>query len=104
MHLSEKIIKYIVKQMHVILSYVAKILNKFAEPYSNFKYAYDIYGVDFLITDNYHVYLMEINNKVGYTMHSYNKIDTTYYNKNYFDWICNNVIFPTFSKELLLRP
>jgi hypothetical protein len=57
--------KYIPKIKDCLL-YVSKFSNGRIKHYSQAENAFEVFGCDFLITDNDNVILMEINDKVGY--------------------------------------
>ena len=59
--------------MEVCMSYISKLMEGHAKPYPQAENAFEVFGCDFLVKDNYEVVLMEINDKTGFTM---NKVET----------------------------
>jgi hypothetical protein len=49
---------------------VSKMFYGKANPYSQAKNAFEIFGCDFLVRDNNEVILMEINDRIGFQLHS----------------------------------
>jgi len=70
-------------------------IQHFSESYTG----YHIYGLDIMITDDYHPYLLEINSKPGFGEYG-NHIDWDKYNKyfsnQFFSFILNQMAFPLF--------
>ena len=59
--------------MEDCMSYISKLMEGHAKPYPQAENAFEVFGCDFLVKDNYEVVLMEINDKTGFTM---NKVET----------------------------
>lgn len=59
--------KYIIRQIKHILSFIFKIINnnKIMEIYPGMDNAFELFGVDFIISNNSEVKLIEINDRVG---------------------------------------
>jgi hypothetical protein len=53
------------------------------------EFAFEIFGLDFLVQDDFNVILLEVNDKVGYKSKHYPKItpDFKEFSKEYFDWV-----------------
>lgn len=45
---------------------IARIYKPYARPYEESKMGFEVFGLDIMIDDNYKVYLIEINDRVGY--------------------------------------
>ena len=84
--LPENKIENILSQMKIILTSVAFIIEKHIKCYEETKMCCEVFGIDFMITDDYIVKLIEINAEAGYG--SKNEDLTIYkqYCKEYFDW------------------
>ena len=54
--------------MEDCMSYISKLMDGHAKPYEEAENAFEVFGCDFLVKDNYDVVLMEINDKTGFTM------------------------------------
>ena len=64
--------KYIIRQIKHILSFIFKIINnnKIMEIYPGMDNAFEQFGVDFIISNNSEVKLIEINDRVGISGYS----------------------------------
>ena len=87
-------IENILSQIKIILTSVAFIIEKHIKCYEESKMCCEIFGIDFMITDDYIVKLIEINAEAGYG--SKNEDLTIYkqYCKEYFDWFYANSLVP----------
>lgn len=96
-NLNQEQINKIFKKMRKILKNVGDILEKNnVGPYEESKYAFEVFGCDFLIQDNFNVILMEINDKVGMWSVK-NDTNIEYYDnftKEYYKWVFNEGIYP----------
>ena len=81
--------KHIYPKMKTCMSYISKLMEPHTKPYPQAENAFEIFGCDFLIKDNYDVVLMEINDKTGFTMH---KIKNKQRFSKYYLNIINNMI------------
>lgn len=88
--------EHILKQMKNIVSMLKEILRNNVEPYPESKYGFEVFGIDFLITDDLNVYVIEVNDKIG--MKSASDGDKKYseFSYEYFKWIYENAIEPIF--------
>ena len=91
--------KHIYKQMELILSAVADIIKPHVKCYEESKYCCEVFGIDFMITDDYVVKLIEINAEAGYTMKDKDNKKFKAFCSAYFDWFYKEslipVLFPT---------
>jgi len=84
--------EYIYPKMQDCMLYISKMMEKYTIPYPQSKNAFEVFGCDFLVKDNYDVVLMEINDKTGFTMHKIEK--KIEFSKRYFDVINDLIIQP----------
>lgn len=89
-------INSIISQMETITEYLGKLMSGRSHPYPESKYAFEVFGLDFLVTRSYNVILMEVNDRIG--MSSIGPIDDKYskFSQEYFSWIYENAIKPVF--------
>jgi len=78
--------KHVYQQMELILSAVAKIITPHVKCYEESKYCCEVFGIDFMLTDNYTVKLIEINAEAGYGAKNEDKTKYKQYCSEYFDW------------------
>ena len=84
--------KHIYPKMKDCMIYISKLMEHNTHPYEQAENAFEIFGCDFLVKDNYDVILMEINDKTGFTMHRIEKkID---FSKQYLNVINELIIKP----------
>lgn len=79
-------------KMQDCMFYISKMMEKYTIPYPQSKNAFEVFGCDFLVKDNYDVILMEINDKTGFTMHKIEK--KIEFSKRYFNVINDLIIQP----------
>ena len=84
--------QHIYPKMQDCMIYISKLMENYTTPYPEAKNAFEIFGCDFLVKDNYDVILMEINDKTGFTMHKIEKKIT--FSKNYLNVINDLIIQP----------
>lgn len=86
--------KSVLAQMETITEHLGKLMIGRSHPFPESKYAFEVFGLDFLITQSFNVILMEVNDRVG--MSSIGKIDDRYskFSHDYFSWIYENAIKP----------
>ena len=84
----------IYNKMRYALNFVSRIALMNVNLYPNALNAYEIYGTDFLITDDHEAFLIEINGSYTGYGGSSNK-----FLKSYFKWISDVVLIPTFTPE-----
>ena len=90
----------ILAQMNEVLKAAAEILRPEAKVYSESKYGFEVFGVDFIITDDEKVKLIEINARHDYGKDD--KVNPEGYKKfcaEFFDWINKYAISPVFFNE-----
>ena len=89
-------------QMEEIMSAVSSIIKDNAFSYEESKYAFEVFGVDFMITDEYEVKLLEVNARHDYGVNDMKKerkerfID---FCSDFYDWIYQKAILPVFSEK-----
>jgi hypothetical protein len=106
----DKIIVY--NQMKSIVKKAGSIIlkkEKVIQPFDDTQYAFEVFGVDFLIDTNMNVILLEINEKVSNRQigKAYNEVDPingpftdkfTKFNKQLYKWMFKYAINPIFFK------
>lgn len=106
----------IYSQMKHIAETAGGMLRDVVQPYPESKYAFEIFGCDFMIDDNYKVILIEINDRVGfkscgepkvYTSNDVSKMfyrDNVYtysdFSRDYFEWMYDRCLRYVFTPEL----
>ncbi len=107
MKLSNDVLNFIFSQMDTICKSCAMII-KDAQGYSETTTAFEVFGLDFLIGADYNVYLLEINDKVGYdsALNKYGKYNSDYhtpeytkFSNDYFNWVYKNGIKDIMSEK-----
>lgn len=86
----------IFKQMRDILKCTSQIINrdKTNWVYDNFDNGFMVCGIDFMVDDKMNVFLIEVNDKPGY---SYVKRENNiYFSKILFDWLNEIILEPTY--------
>ena len=78
--------EYIYQQIELILGAAAKIVKPHVKCYEESKNCCEVYGIDFMITDDYTVKLIEINAEAGYGSKNEDKTKYKQYCSEYFDW------------------
>ena len=89
--------KYIYPKMQTCMTYISKLMETHTKPYAQAENAFEIFGCDFLVKDNYDVVLMEINDKTGFTMHKLKNKQR--FSKLYLN-IINNMIIKAIKKNI----
>jgi hypothetical protein len=91
---------YVYKQMKTILGAVSEIIKPNVKCYEESKYCCEIFGIDFMITDDYTVKLIEINAEAGYGSKNEDKTKYKKYCSEYFDWFYKeSLLFKLFYKS-----
>ena len=85
-----KIVKYIHKQITTILVIINKYFRKFAFPYPESHYAYEMFGCDFMVDTKFNVKLLEIN--FNPTRATKTKKNGTMFSKYLFEGIASNIL------------
>ena len=88
--------KHIYPNMKTCISYISKLMETHTKPYPQAENAFEIFGCDFLVKDNYDVVLMEINDKTGFTMHELK--NKKKFSKLYLN-VINNMILKAISNR-----
>jgi hypothetical protein len=88
--------EYILKQIKHIVNLLTEIIKNNVEAYPESKYAFEVFGMDFIVTEDFNVYLIEVNEKIG--MKNADETDKTYsdFSYEYFKWIYDNAVKPFF--------
>jgi hypothetical protein len=91
---------YVYKQMKTILGAVSEIIKPYVRCYEESKYCCEVFGIDFMITDDYTVKLIEINAEAGYGSKNEDKTKYKKYCSEYFDWFYKeSLLFKLFYKS-----
>jgi hypothetical protein len=102
LNLEESVISKLYKQMNEIMEASANIIKKHTFSYPESKYAFEIFGVDMMITDDFVVKLIEINARHDYGVDDLKKENGNKHNQfcsDFFDWIYENAITPVFGGD-----
>jgi hypothetical protein len=93
--------KSVQTQMNTIVEHLGKLMFGQVYPYPESKHAFEVFGLDFLITQSFNVILMEVNDRVG--MGSIGNIDEKYskFSHDYFNWVYENAIKHIFPSPLI---
>ena len=97
--LSNDITENILLQMYQCLEGAYNIIKNHVKCYDESKNCFEVFGVDFMITDDYKVKLIEINARHDYgvnDMNKENKEGFIKFNEDFFNWIYINAIQPIF--------
>jgi hypothetical protein len=90
---------YVYQQMEIILSAVSKIIIPHVKCYEESKYCCEVFGIDFMLTDDYIVKLIEINAEAGYGAKNEDKIKYKQYCSEYFDWFYKESLLSKLFRE-----
>lgn len=85
----DEIIKNITLQIKEIMYHITKLLKPTCYPES--KNCFEMFGVDLMITEDYNVKLLEVNEKIGYDIDYLNIRGISFYIEMY-EGICSNII------------
>lgn len=99
LNLEKSVISKLYKQMNEIMEASANIIKEHTFSYPESKYAFEVFGVDMMITDDLIVKLIEINARHDYGVDDLKKKDGDKHNQfssAFFDWIYKNAITPVF--------
>jgi hypothetical protein len=102
LNLEKSVISKLYKQMNEIMEASANIIKEHTSSYPESKYAFEVFGVDMMITDDLIVKLIEINARHDYGVDDLKKKDGDKHNQfcsAFFDWIYKNAITPVFGKK-----
>ena len=93
--------------MEMILSKVAQIIKPHLKCFSESNNCFEVFGIDFMIKDDFTVILIEINDEVGnpsFPIGNYKNKENNnlwhLYIKKYVNWIYNNGIEPIYNKKI----
>lgn len=78
--------EYVYQQIKLILGAAANIVKPHVKCYEESKNCCEVFGIDFMITDDYTVKLIEINAEAGYGAKNEDKTKYKQYCNEYFDW------------------
>ena len=78
--------EYVYEQIELILGAAANIVKPHVKCYEESKNCCEVFGIDFMITDDYTVKLIEINAEAGYGAKNEDKTKYKQYCNEYFDW------------------
>ena len=92
--LPENKIENILSQIKIILTSVAFIIEKHIKCYKESKMCCKVFGIDFMITDDYIIKLIEINAEPDYGSENNDLTIYKQYCKEYFDWFYSNSLVP----------
>ena len=88
--------RHIYPKMQNCMLLISKMFEKHAKPWSQAANAFELFGCDFLVHDNYEITLMEINDRIGFKKYSSEK------RLQFSNLICN-VILNSFLLPLLIN-
>jgi len=91
--------EHVYQQMRIILSAVAKIIMPHVKCYEESKYCCEVFGIDFMLTDDYMVKLIEINAEAGYGAKNEDKTKYKQYCSEYFDWFYKESLLSKLFRE-----
>jgi hypothetical protein len=92
--------------MNLILSKVVEIYKPYIKCFEGAENCFEVFGIDFMVEDDFNVILIEINDCIGTPSFPYNKTNDTIKNntlwllhvKEYVKWIYDNSISKIFLK------
>lgn len=90
----------IYEQMNTILETAAIIIKPHAKSYSESKYGFEVFGCDFMITNDFVVKLIEINARHDYGVDDLKKENAEGFKifcNDFYNWVYNNAIKPVFN-------
>jgi hypothetical protein len=100
----KKNIEKVLSQMELILSKVAEIIKPHLKCFSENNNCFEVFGIDFMLKNDYTVMLIEINDNYGIHSHDKNEYDTEKsrkvwhtYVKKFVRWIYDNGIAPIYN-------
>ena len=89
--------------MELILSKIAEIIKPHLKCFSNSNNCFQVFGIDFMVKDDFTVMLIEINDSYGLYSENKNEYDTKQgnkiwrmYIKEFVKWIYDNGIEPVY--------
>ena len=93
----------VLSQMELVLSKVAEIVKPNLKCFPESKNCFEVFGIDFMIKDDFTVMLIEVNDECGISSDNKNKYDTEQgrkvwllYIKEFIKWIYDNGIGPVY--------
>lgn len=98
-HLSDEIISNLYNQIHLILECAFSIIKPHIHSFLESKYGFEVFGCDFMITDDNIIKLLEINARHDYGVDDLQKLNPDGFKefcRGFYNWICNTVILPMF--------
>lgn len=93
--LNEQELSHISKQCAEVVEVLGKLYEPYAKPYPESKTAFEIFAIDFIVNSSLNVFLLEVNDKVGYGIAG-GVLDDAFkkFSYDYFDWTFHNAIEP----------
>ena len=95
---TKKLFAGIWSQMAKCMYYVSKILDGRATPYSNAVNAFEVFGCDFMVTEDHKVKLLEVNERTGLSMSDFPERRDEF-TRIYFGHIRDLVLIPFFTPQ-----
>jgi hypothetical protein len=93
----------VLSQMEMILSKVAEIVKPHLKCFPESKNCFEVFGIDFMIKDDFTVMLIEVNDECGFFYFNKNEYDTVQgrkiwckYVKKIVKWVYDNGIAPVY--------
>ena len=93
--------EYVYQQIELILGAAANIVKPHVKCYEESKNCCEVFGIDFMITDDYTVKLIEINAEAGYGSKNEDKTKYKAYCSEYFDWFYKESLLSKLFKKTL---
>lgn len=92
LHIDDSDKEKIILQINDVANYLKELLRNNTQPYPEAKFGFEVFGLDFLITSEFKVILMEVNDRIG--IRSACEMDNTYsdFSRDFFSWIYENAI------------
>ena len=98
-NINDDTIKNLYEQMNLILESAFSIYKSNIYSFPETKYGFEVFGCDFMITDDNVIKLLEINARHDYGVEDLNKLNPEGFKcfcKSFYKWICEIVISPLF--------
>jgi len=98
------------RQMREIVDAMGEVARNQMKPYPEARNGYDVLGLDFIITQDHKVKILEANSKPGYTAYDLNGVRTRFgtwdqkyiaYSADYYRWVAEKAILPIFGNAVV---